>query len=102
MAKDRSYYKKKIEDKRKFKKKFKDSRKSKKDPKFGDSRSASASVSPHNSFPGLYVLKKGSKEYLATINSVPSKQVYNELLISLPLTSDSSKKVEFRIWNPFK
>ncbi|KAF0990242.1 hypothetical protein HZS_8127, partial [Henneguya salminicola] len=57
-------------------------------------------VEPHR-HEGVFVIR-GKEDALATLNMVQGESVYKEKRISVPDPLDESKKIEYRIWNPFR
>ena len=52
-------------------------------------------LSPKRFFPGVYALKVGSGEAIATLNLTPGRRFYGEQLVTVD-------GVEYRTWNPFR
>lgn len=57
-------------------------------------------VVPHPRQNGIYVVR-GKEDSLATINSVPGKDVYGEKRVSVDDPKNNTK-IEYRMWNPFR
>ena len=58
-----------------------------------------ALVIPHERLGGIFILK-GKEDCLCTKNLVPGDSVYGEKRVSVE--EDSSTKIEYRVWNPFR
>ena len=57
-------------------------------------------MEPHERFQGVYVLRS-KDDALLTKNLVPGESVYNEKRVSVD-EKDSTDKIEYRVWNPFR
>lgn len=59
-------------------------------------------VEPHR-HEGVFIAR-GKEDALVTLNTTPGKSVYNEKRIGVDVAQadGTSKKVEYRVWNPFR
>ncbi|KAJ1481887.1 Fibrillarin [Baffinella frigidus] len=57
-------------------------------------------IEPHR-HEGIFIAK-GKEDALVTRNMVPGESVYGEKRISVDDPSEEGKKIEYRVWNPFR
>ena len=57
-------------------------------------------IEPHR-HEGIFIAK-GKEDALVTKNMVPGESVYGEKRISVDDPAEEGKKIEYRVWNPFR
>ena len=57
-------------------------------------------IEPHR-HEGIFIAK-GKEDALVTKNMVPGESVYGEKRISVDDPGEEGKKIEYRVWNPFR
>ncbi|KAK8917579.1 rRNA 2'-O-methyltransferase fibrillarin [Metarhizium anisopliae] len=73
----------------------------------GQKGGAKVIIEPHR-HPGVFVVRGGKEDGIATRNLTPGESVYGEKRISVDETvknddgTSSTTKVEYRMWNPFR
>ncbi|KOS17258.1 rRNA 2'-O-methyltransferase fibrillarin [Escovopsis weberi] len=73
----------------------------------GHQGGAKVIIEPHR-HPGVFVVRGGKEDGIATRNMVPGESVYGEKRISVDETvqnddgTTTTTKIEYRLWNPFR